>query len=170
MPASFYNIDNMSETPKESSTRPSYGHIRPNSFNATLKENPDILLDKMLRSGGIMIGETDDEGQQLTPQQALKQILDDPRWTRRMLEDWFKKGPPSRTRPVAFSPDPEFRALYLVILSKLEEQSKEKSTLDIATVPVEGPRTRAEEEAADRDLIRRTGEHFRKQQESRNLY
>lgn len=40
-----------------------------------------------------------------------------------MLEDWFKKGPQSKIFSV--TPDPEFRAIYLVLLSILEDHGKQ---------------------------------------------
>lgn len=84
----------------------------------TPKETPDILLTNFLRSGDVVATRTDE-----TPQQKLKEILNDSRWTRRMLEDWFKKGPQSKIFSV--TPDPEFRAIYLVLLSILEDHGKQ---------------------------------------------
>lgn len=82
------------------------------------KETPDILLTNFLRSGDVVATRTSE-----SPQQKLREILNDPRWTRRMLEDWLKKGPQSKMFSV--TPDPEFRAIYLVLLSILEGHGKQ---------------------------------------------
>lgn len=85
---------------------------------STPKETPDVLLTNFLRSGDVVATRTDE-----TPQQKLREILNDPRWTRRMLEDWFKKGPQSKIFSV--TPNPEFRAIYLVVLSILEDHGRQ---------------------------------------------
>ena len=94
------------------------------------QETPDVLLTKFLRSTEIVANPGGPP-----PQQALKTILNDPRWSRRMLEDWFKKGPISKQPIITLTPDPEFRALYLVLLAKLEDGGKEKSGLGVKEVP-----------------------------------
>lgn len=90
-----------------------------------MKESPDILLTKFIQSTEIIhLGRG-----QPPPQKLLTEIMNDERWTRRMLEDWFNKGPPSKT--IALTPDPEFRAIYLMLLSILEETGREKSGLGV---------------------------------------
>lgn len=88
--------------------------------DSSSKETPDILLTKFLRSGDIVAGTSNQ-----SPQSRLKAILNDQRWTRRMLENWFQKGPQSKLFSV--TPDPEFRAVYLVLLAMLEENGKDSS-------------------------------------------
>lgn len=96
----------------ESSIGPSFGD------RSTAKETPDMLLTNFLRSGEVVASTSDK-----TPQQNLRDILNDKRWTRRMLENWFKKGPQSKHFSV--TPDPEFRAIYLILLSLLEDRGKQ---------------------------------------------
>ena len=89
---------------------------------------PDVLLTKFIQSTDII---NPGEGQP-PPQQVLESILNDRRWTRRMLEDWFKKGAPSRS--FSLTPNPEFRAIYLMLLASLERKGQDKSGLYIGKV------------------------------------
>lgn len=112
------------------------------SLSRPPNETPDIRLTKFLCSGEIVLGSSDK-----TPQQELKEIINDKRWTRRMLEDWFKKGPQSKYFSV--TPNPEFRAIYLILLSLLEDHGKE-------TVSTQNTTETGEEQSLDE----RISEHF----------
>lgn len=73
-----------------------------------------------------MAGEDDDQGLWQSPQDILAGILEDDRWDRQMLEDWFNKKDQVTTKLPSFTPDPERRALYLILLKKLEQQGKDR--------------------------------------------
>lgn len=121
-------------------------------------ESPDVLLTKFLRSTEIVANPGGP-----TPQQTLKTILNDPRWTRRMLEDWFKKGPISRQPVGTLTPDPEFRAIYLILLGMLEAEGRHGTGLGESNVQTKEPETKEEKEEWEREIRRRTGA-WRKEQ------
>jgi hypothetical protein len=131
----------------------------PDIFAPEPKESPDILLTTFLRSTEII---SNPGGQ--PPQQALREILNDPRWTRRTLEDWFKKGPISNQ--LTLTSDPEFRAIYLVLLAKLEDDGREATGLGKSTsgdVQQKGPETKEEKEVYQKEQNRRIEEWKREQ-------
>lgn len=73
-----------------------------------------------------------------------------------MLEDWFKKGPISRQ--VTLTPDPEFRAIYLVLLAKLEDDGREATGMGKSAsgnVVLKKPETKEEKEAWQREQDKR---------------
>lgn len=132
----------------------------PDIFAPEPKESPDVLLTKFIRSSEIV---ANPEGAE--PQHALKEIINDPRWTRRMLEDWFRKGPISKHQ-FCLTPDPEFRAIYLILLAKLEDEGKEKSGLGKSSsgnVQLKEPETKEEKEAWQKEQDKRI-EQWKKEQ------
>lgn len=79
-----------------------------------------------------------------------------------MLEDWFQKGAISRQPVGTLTPEPEFRALYLVLLGRLEDEGRQATGLGKSgggggggNVQVKEAETKEEEEA-ERGLRRRT--------------
>jgi len=137
-------------------SQPPHQSTLPDIFYPEPKESPEILLTQFLRSSDIMSGPS--------PQQALKEILNDPRWTRRMLEDWFKKGPISNQ--FKLTPDPEFRAIYLILLAKLEDAGRQNTGLGKSSsgnVQSKEPETEEEKEARQRDQDRRIDEWQKEQ-------
>lgn len=120
------------------------------------KETPDILLTNFLRSGDVVATSSNE-----TPQQKIRDILNDQRWTRRMLEDWLKKGPQSKFFSV--TPDPEFRAIYLVLLSILEDNGKQNIRAGEGDeVTKNKPVTEEEKAEQQRKFDERVMEHFDK--------
>jgi len=80
-----------------------------------------------------------------------------------MLEDWFKKGAVSRQPVGTLTPEPEFRALYLVLLGRLEDEGRQATGLGGSeggggNVQMKEAETKEEKERAEKELGQRIEE------------
>lgn len=103
------------------------------SGQGSTRSPPSLLLTMFLKETNIDTGAVDDQGRPQTPQTMLAAILDDERWDREMLEYWFQKKDSTAEALPTLTPDPERKALYLILLKKLEERGKDKRVRSVST-------------------------------------
>lgn len=106
----------------------SQSHIRPNAdMTHEPKDSPDKLLIKFLRSNETYEVEqpSDPSEARKTSQGVLREILGDRRWTRHMVEDFYREINSSvKGLSSCLTPYPFQRALYLLLLIPLEDNEK----------------------------------------------